>query len=89
MSKPRVTFAWLRRFLLDLGFTEDVVPKTRIGFFHEASGAEMFLPIYRSNQFVMPHHLMLVRFTLDGWGLMDADAFDEVVASVSAKQSAS
>ena len=89
MSKPRVTFAWLRRFLLDHGFTEEIVPKSHIGFRHEDSGAEIFLPIYRSNQLVMPHHLLTVRFTLDGWGVMGADQFDEDVASASAKQSAS
>jgi hypothetical protein len=89
MTKPRISFSWLRNLLLDLGFTEVVVPKSHIGFFHEQSGAEVFLPIYRANQFVLPHHLLTVRFTLDGWGVMEADHFDEIVASASAKQSAS
>lgn len=89
MNKQRVTFAWLRQLLLDLGFTETVVPKSHIGFHHKASGAEVFLPIYRSNQMVMPHHLLTVRFTLDSWGVMDATQFDEAVASASTKQTAS
>ena len=56
---------------------------------HEASGAEVALPIYRSNRIVLPHHLITVRIMLDAKGLMDADDFDEFVSSASAKQSAS
>jgi hypothetical protein len=89
MSKPRITFAQLRHLLLDMGFTETVTPRSHVFFAHEPSGAEVALPIYRANQFVMPHHLLTVRFTLDGWGVMEADHFDEIVASASAKQSGS
>jgi hypothetical protein len=38
---------------------------------------------------VRPHHLAKVRIMLDGKGLMEAEAFDDFVASASAKQSAS
>ena len=50
MIKPAITFALLRQFLLGLDFTEVVVPKSHIGFHHAASGAEIFLPVYKSNQ---------------------------------------
>jgi len=89
MSKPRITFAQLRHLLLDMGFTETVTPKSHVFFAHQPSGAETALPIYRSNQAVMPHHLATVRIMLDHKGLMDADAFDDFVASASVKQSAS
>lgn len=89
MSKPRITFAQLRHLLLDMGFTETVTPKSHVFFAHQQSGAETALPIYRSNQVVMPHHLATVRIMLDYKGLMDGDAFDEFVASASVKQSAS
>jgi hypothetical protein len=89
MVKPRVTFAWLRRFLLERGFTEVIVPKSHVGFYHEKSGTEIILPIYRSNRIVMPHHLLTVRFMLDAKGIMDGEAFDELVAAASEKQSAS
>jgi predicted RNA binding protein YcfA (HicA-like mRNA interferase family) len=89
MSKPRITFAQLRHLLLDMGFTETVTPKSHVFFAHQQSGAETALPIYRSNQVVMPHHLLTVRIMLDRKGLMDGDAFDDFVASASVKQSAS
>jgi predicted RNA binding protein YcfA (HicA-like mRNA interferase family) len=89
MSKPRITFAQLRQLLLDMGFTATVTPKSHVFFAHQQSGAETALPIYRSNQIVMPHHLATVRIMLDYKGLMDGDEFDEFVASASVKQSAS
>ena len=50
---------------------------------------EVALPIYRSNRIVLPHHLVTVRITLDAKGLMEADEFDDAVASASAQRSAS
>jgi len=89
VSKPRINFAQLRHLLLDMGFTEAVTPKSRIFFAHEQSGAEMALPVYHSDQAVMPHHLATVRIMLDQKGLMDGEAFDDFVASASAAKSAS
>jgi hypothetical protein len=89
MTKPKLSFAVLRRLLLDMGFTEIVVPKSHIGFRHADSGAEIMLPVYRANELVAPRHLLLARVTLDAKRLMDGDKFDEFVESRSAKQSAS
>ncbi len=90
MSHPRITFAQLRQFLTDMGFTASVTPKSHVFFAHQPSGAEVALPIYRSNRIVLPHHLSTIRTMLDAKGLMDGDEFDEVLASAaSAKQSAS
>lgn len=89
MSNPRITFTQLRQLLLDLGFTESVTPKSHVFFAHEPSGAEVALPIYRSNRIVLPHHLLTVRIMLDAKELMEADEFDDVVASAAAKKSAS
>jgi len=89
MHNPRITFAQLRRLLLDMGFTETVPPKSHVFFAHEPSGAEVSLPIYRSNRLILPHHLNTVRIMLDAKGLMEGDDFDDFVASASAKQSAS
>jgi hypothetical protein len=66
-----------------------VTPKAHVFFAHEQSGPETALRVYRSDQFVMPHHLATVRIMLDQKGLMDCDAFDDFVASASATQSAS
>jgi hypothetical protein len=89
MRSPRITFAQLRQFLLDMGFTETVTPKSHVFFAHEGSGAELAFPIYRANRIVMPHHLATVRFTLDAKGLMEADDFDAFLESASAKRSVS
>jgi len=89
MTKPKLSFATLRRLLLDFGFRETVVPKSHIGFHHAESGAEIMLPVYRASDIVAPRHLLLVRITLDAKGLMDDEKFDEFVDSRSAKQSAS
>jgi predicted RNA binding protein YcfA (HicA-like mRNA interferase family) len=89
MIRPRMNFAQLRQLLLDMGFTETVTPKSHVFFAHQASGAEIALPIYRSNRIVLPHHLATVRIMLDAKGLMDKNDFDELVASASAEQSAS
>jgi hypothetical protein len=88
MSKPKVTFGQLRHLLLDMGFSETVAPRSHVFFAHGPSGAETALPVYRSDQKVMPHHLTTVRIMLDRTGLMDGNAFDDFVASASAAQSA-
>ncbi len=89
MSDRRITFAQLRRLLLEIGFTETVAPKSHVFFAHQPSGAEFALPVYRANRIVLPHHLAMIRTTLDATGLMEGDEFDEVLAAASTKQSAS
>lgn len=88
MIRPRVTFAWLRPFLQELGFAEVGVTKSHVRFFHEETAAEVILPVYRSNQIVLPHHLLSVRIQLDGRGVMEGDDFDELVASSCVQKSA-
>ncbi len=48
-------------------------------------GAKVGRTIYRPNRSVMPHHLIVVRITLDATGLMDRADFDDFVASISMK----
>ena len=89
MSRPRLTFAELRQMLLDMGFRETVVPRSHVFFAHPPSGAEIAMPIYRPDRIVRPHHLVSVRMMLDAKGLMDRADFDDLVAAMSEKQSAS
>ena len=90
MRNPRINFGQLRKLLLSLGFAETITPKKHTLFAHESSGAEFAMPIYRSNQIVLPHHLIAVRMMLDATGVMESDKFDEAVASASStKQPAS
>src|SRR5438046_1152208 len=85
----KVTFAQLRQVLQEIGFSETIIRKSHVLFAHQASGAEVALPIYRANRMVLPHHLISVRVTLDANGLMDADDFDDFVAAAAVKESAS
>lgn len=89
MPRCAITFAQLQELLLDLGFAETVVPKSFAGFRHDASGAEIFLPIYKPTQIVAPRYLVAVRIMLDGKGLMDGDDFDEFTAAGSRTHRAS
>ncbi|MFI5387309.1 MAG: hypothetical protein ACHQ50_14455 [Fimbriimonadales bacterium] len=89
MSKPAIFFADLHRLLMDLTFTEAVVPKSHMGFLHADSETEIYLPIYRPNQRVAPRHLAVVRTMLDAKGLLDGEEFDRRVADVAAKHSVS
>ena len=89
MARPTITFAKLHELLLDLGFAEAVVPKSFVGFRHDASDAEFFFPIYKPNQVVAPRHLLAVRVMLDARGLMEGEDFDSFVASGSLKHHAS
>jgi hypothetical protein len=86
---PPVAFADLRQLLLGLGFSEFVVPKSIRGFVHSGSETEIFLPVYRPNQPVAPHHLALVRIQLDAKGLLDGADFDRAVVGLPTKHSAS
>jgi predicted RNA binding protein YcfA (HicA-like mRNA interferase family) len=81
MSNPRITFGQLRQLLLNMGFTETVTPKSHVFFAHEPSGAEVALPIYRSNRIVLPHHIVAIRIMLDAKGLMEGDEFDDLLSA--------
>jgi hypothetical protein len=89
MTPPRIKFSALRELLVDLGFREVAFSESAVGFQHDPSDTLIVLPLYRANRVVLPHHLATVRIMLDGKGLMEADAFDDLVASVAAKRSAS
>jgi len=89
MPRARLKFSKLRQILLELGFRQVEISDKAIGFEHEQSDTLLVLPIYNPNQFVMPHHLLYIRIQLDGRGVMDAEDFDELVASKSVQKSAS
>ena len=75
--------------LLNMGFTT-VTPESHVFFAHEPSGAEVALPIYRSNRIVLPRRIVAIRIMLDAKGLMEGDEIDDLLlATTSAKRSAS
>jgi hypothetical protein len=65
MTRPKIPFAALRQFLLDLGFQMKVVPGSQVVFLHAGS--------------VAPRHLAATSVMLDAKGLLDRDEFDEFV----------
>jgi hypothetical protein len=89
MSRPAISFADLRRLLLGLGFTHVTVPKSHEAFLHADSHTEIFLPLYKSNQRVAPHHIAPVRAMLDAKGVLDGEEFDRLVAGVAVEHPAS
>jgi hypothetical protein len=89
MPPPRIKFGQLRALLLGLGFRQVTVADSAIGFQHDPSDTLIVLPTYRANRIVLPHHLVSVRVLLDGKGLMDRAAFDDLVASLAPRRSAS
>jgi hypothetical protein len=89
MPESRVTFAKLRQFLFDSGFTETIVPDSHVVFSHARSETDIMLPIYKSNQIVQPRHVASVRVMMDAKGLFKSDVFDRLLTADSAKQSAS
>lgn len=75
MSNP--TFATLERFLLDLGFHSRTIPGSHILFQHPRADAQVALRLYRPEEEIDPVRLAYVRHTLDTWGILSRDEFDE------------
>lgn len=89
MPESRIRFSQLRQLLLDLEFTEIVVPESHLAFRHEPSDTVIMLPIYEGNEPVAPRHYVPVRTLLDAKGLLDGAEFDRLLPSGAVKQSAS
>ncbi len=82
MKTSTVTFAELRRLLLDLGFTESR-PADRWRFIHASGAAFLFRP-YAANDYVALPDLASVRTHLEWRGLLSTDAFDDSFAKTPA-----
>ncbi len=76
MRNSDLSFAALRRILLDLDFVETVVPGSHVGFKHAPSGAMMMFHPYRPEERIGLADLLSVRKQLDERGLLPADSFD-------------
>lgn len=76
VKRSTVTFADLRQFLLDLGFTQ--TRKDKFWFFkHEASGTVFGFRPYRSNERITMIDFDHVRKHLDWRDVLSEKAFDE------------
>ncbi len=75
MYKP--TFAVLRSFLDQLGFEMRTIPGSHILFTNADVNVRIMLRLYEDSDKVEQAGLGYVRHTLDEWGIMERDQFDE------------
>ena len=78
--RKSVTYGDLERFLAKFGFEKRRVQlddRVAVVFRHAPSGAELFLKDYRANQPVESYNMLAARSTLDVYGVLDRDEFDE------------
>ena len=71
------TFAVLKSFLDQLGFELRIVPGSHILFSHPDVNVRIMLRLYEEGDKVEPSGLAYVRHTLDEWGIMEREQFDE------------
>jgi hypothetical protein len=85
MPNNTFTFGKLRRLLLDLDFAEKTVPGPNIAFYHVPSKEVVFVfRPYKPNERVTEYDVVDVRKQLDWRGLLDAEAFDNLLRKASA-----
>jgi predicted RNA binding protein YcfA (HicA-like mRNA interferase family) len=75
MSNP--TFATLERFLHQLGFNTSSVPGSHIVFEHPSVGVRIVLRPYQLEDTVEAAALGYVRRTLDEWGILARERFED------------
>jgi len=80
MTNQTLPFSALERFLFGLGFKRTSIPNG-YAFFHEPSGALIVLRHQEPHEEVSPASLAIVRHHLDGFGIMDRAAFDELIGN--------
>ena len=74
----QISFAQLRRFLLDLGFTE-VPAKRGRRLEHRPSNTLLVFRPYRLREKIHMPDLVRIKSDLDWWGLVPADSFDDTL----------
>jgi predicted RNA binding protein YcfA (HicA-like mRNA interferase family) len=77
MKNNAITFGDLDRILGELDFTRIVVKGSHVTYEHP-SGALLMFPPHRVNEKVDPKNLIVVRKTLDEFGLMEREQFETV-----------
>jgi len=77
MKRADVTYGQLDSVLRSLGFSCEIVAKDGEArrYDHE-SGAVILLPAYPADDHVLEYHLVMVRVTLENFGVADPAAFD-------------
>jgi predicted RNA binding protein YcfA (HicA-like mRNA interferase family) len=71
------TIASLERFLIHLGFSVSRVEGSHVLFEHAGANARIVLRLYKPDDDVEPAALAYVRRTLDEWGILNREQFDD------------
>jgi hypothetical protein len=74
-----IKYGDLEDALLSFGFQLSVTPEKFRLFRHPQSEAVVMLPAYRRDRAALQTHIVSVRGTLDGFGFLNRDEFDDVV----------
>jgi hypothetical protein len=74
-----VTYGDLEDTLRSFGFNVKEVPSSHYAFNHPNSKAVVLLPLYERKKPASQIHYAMVRSTLDGFGFLDRDEFDDIV----------
>jgi predicted RNA binding protein YcfA (HicA-like mRNA interferase family) len=76
--RTKVTYAQLDRALRSLGFTRHDFERDGKGvqYKHENTGAQITLPFYPMDDYVIDYHMLIVRGTLDDFGVANPSVFD-------------
>jgi hypothetical protein len=76
-----ITYGQLDKVLRMLGFTVRSISLdgNALVYDHKGTGATIILPPFPETDKVLPHHLIIVRSTLDNFGIADPTAFAEEV----------
>jgi hypothetical protein len=75
MNEP-ITFADIKKLLLQLGFEALVNDRGNKVFQYPNTNVQIILPAYQPDEAVLLHHIAMIRHTLDFNGLLSPAAFD-------------
>jgi hypothetical protein len=77
-DKTNVTYGQLDKVLRSFGFTRQEFERNGKGvqYEHKKTGAIITLPLFPERNKVYEHHMIVVRGTLDGFGVADPSVFE-------------
>jgi hypothetical protein len=84
MPKVSLTYGQLDKVLRSLGFTRHEIEKRGKGvrYEHQETGARITMPLFPKKDRVLVHHFVMVRGTLDDFGIAAPSAFDAKLKKV-------
>ncbi len=84
VPKTNITYSQLDKALRSFGFSRQVFEKHGKGvrYEHKETGAQILLPLFPGEDFVLDYHLAMVRGTLDDFGVAPPSAFEAKLKKV-------